>query len=141
LAATFVDVAGGRAVRVVARDDARHRAAEWAPGGTDRRQAQLAAYRIMPDADLLRIDPVVFRPGWLDRRRVRVACETCGEEINYEREVVLGGLVLCRSCAGEGYYARLEAVAPNGPGQTDDRGMSAAAVQASSVIAGRDERG
>jgi formylmethanofuran dehydrogenase subunit E len=44
MAATFVDGAGGRAVRVVARADARHRAAEWAPAELDPRQAQMVAY-------------------------------------------------------------------------------------------------
>ena len=144
MAATFVDVAGGRGVRVVARDDARHRAAEWAPAEPNPRQAQMVAYEVMPEAAPLRIDPVVIRPGWLDRRRLRVACEACGEGINYEREVVLGGRTLCRSCAGEGYYAHLEALAPNGHGPSEGhtmRAVTVAAAHAPSSIAGRDERG
>ena len=51
------------------------------------------------------LDPVRVRPGWLDRRRVRVACAACGEGINYEREVAEGDRVLCRACGGERYYA------------------------------------
>ena len=47
-------------------------------------------------------------PGWLDRRRVRVTCDSCGEGITYEREVRVGGRTLCRPCAGEGYYAAPE---------------------------------
>jgi hypothetical protein len=72
------------------------------------------------------------------------SARACGEGINYEREVVLGGRTLCRTCAGEGYYACLEALAPNGPGQTEDHAIGAvtvAATQAPSVLAGRDERG
>ncbi len=109
MAATFVDVETGRAVRLVVREDARVRAAEWAPGVGDARQAQVAAYRVMPEAELLTVTPVVVAPGWLDRRRVRVTCEACGEGINYEREVVMSGRTLCRPCAtGDRYYREVE---------------------------------
>jgi formylmethanofuran dehydrogenase subunit E len=107
MAATFVNVASGAAVRVAARDSSRALATEWAPGESDPRQAQVVAYRVMPEADLLSIEPVVVDPGWLDRRRVRVACEGCGEGINYEREVRAGGRTLCRACSGQSYYAPL----------------------------------
>ncbi len=107
MAATFVATASGRAVRVVARDDARLRAAEWAPGAADARHAQIAAYREMPEPLLLRIEPVAIRPGWLDRRRVRVACEACGEGVSYQREVTRSGRTLCRACAEGAYYTRL----------------------------------
>jgi formylmethanofuran dehydrogenase subunit E len=108
-AATFADVETGRAVRVVAREDARVRAAEWAPGIADERQAQMAAYRVMPEAELLAVTPVVIVPGWLDRRRARVVCQACGEGVNYEREVVAGGRTLCRPCAGgDRYYSEAE---------------------------------
>jgi formylmethanofuran dehydrogenase subunit E len=104
-AATFVNVATGAAVRVVARDDARARAALWAPGAPDARTAQTSAYRVMPEADLLRLEPVVVDPDRLDRRRVRVACQACGEGVSGRREVRSGGRTLCRACAGECYYA------------------------------------
>ncbi len=146
MAATCISVdARRRAVRVVARDDARHRAAEWAPAEPDRRQAQMVAYEVMPEAALLRIDPVVIRPGWLDRRRRRVACEACGEGITYEREVVRGGRTLCRSCAGDGYYARVSSPASNGPGQTEGQTVWAVTVavapRAVRGIGRRDGRG
>lgn len=105
MAAAFADAVTGAAVRISARDDARARAAEWAPGETETRRAQSTAYRAMPESLLLRIDPVDIRPGWLDRRRVRIACARCGEGINYGREVSVGGRVVCRSCAGEAYYS------------------------------------
>ncbi len=105
-AATFVDVPSGTAVRVVACDAARALAREWAPGEPDARRAQIAAYRVMPEPLLLRLEPVVIAPGWLDRRRVRVACEACGESVAYEREVRRAGATLCRACAGDAYYRR-----------------------------------
>ena len=104
MAATFVNVAGGSAVRLSARDEARALAASYAPGETDARKAQITAYRLMPEAALLSIEPVVVNPGWLDRRRVRVFCEGCGEGINYQREVTVHGRTLCRPCNGERYY-------------------------------------
>jgi formylmethanofuran dehydrogenase subunit E len=107
MAATFADVVTGRAVRVVARDDARLRAVEWAPGEADARRTQAAAYRSMPESVLLRLEPVTVNPGWLDRKRVRVSCDACGEGVNYEREVRVGDLVLCRGCGEAPYYTRL----------------------------------
>ncbi|MEX2145795.1 MAG: FmdE family protein [Candidatus Rokuibacteriota bacterium] len=106
-AATFVDVTTGTAVRVAARDDARVRATEWGAGAAGPREAQISAYRTMPESDLLAIQRVAVAPGWLDRRRVRVPCEGCGEGINYERQVVVGGRTLCRPCAGQTYYVAL----------------------------------
>lgn len=114
MAAAFVDVTRGLAVRVVARDDARRRAAQWAPDEPDPRRAQIIAYRAMPDAALLRFERVTIRPGWLDRRRVRVSCDACGEGINYQRELVLRGRTLCQPCAGLTYY--VPAAAPAAPG-------------------------
>jgi formylmethanofuran dehydrogenase subunit E len=96
----------GTAVRVSARDGARELMSEWAPGESDPRRAQTAAYRVMPESLLLRLDPVAIAPGWLDRRRARVTCTACGEDVNYQREIVRRGRTLCRACAGDAYYAR-----------------------------------
>jgi formylmethanofuran dehydrogenase subunit E len=104
-AATFVDVHSGEAVRVVARDDARALAAALAPHEPDRRRAQTEAYRTMPEPALLRLERVTVDPGWLGRSRRRVSCGRCGEGITYQREVAVGGRILCRACAGESYYA------------------------------------
>jgi formylmethanofuran dehydrogenase subunit E len=104
MAATFVNVATAAAVRVAARDEARAHAGRWAPEEPEARLAQITAYRIMPEADLLSIRPVRIMPGWLERRRVRVHCEACGEGINYQREVRLDGRTLCRPCSGDRYY-------------------------------------
>ena len=104
MAATFVNVSSGDAVRVVARDDARERVAEYAPDVPEPRAAQIAAYRVMPEAELLCLESVVIQPGWLDRKRVRVLCQACGEGVNYGLEVVSDGLTLCRACSGERYY-------------------------------------
>lgn len=58
MAATFVNTATGRAARVAARATARQNARRYAPEAADGHAAQLQAYRIMPDAELLAITPV-----------------------------------------------------------------------------------
>lgn len=111
IAATFIDVKSGAAVRIAPRLDVRDRAYAYAPSEPRHYFAQLQAYQIMPDAELLTMQPVtlttpieaiVSRPG------VRVNCDQCGEEIINEREVVSGSQRLCRACAGQGYYRAAE---------------------------------
>ena len=107
VAATFVDVETNRAVRVVAREDAREKARAMFPELSEPRRQQLAAYQAMPDADLFIREPVRVRLSANDlpgRPRSRVACEQCGEGVNDGRERRVNGRVLCRSCAGERYY-------------------------------------
>ena len=107
VAATFVDMETGRAVRIVACDDSRERAKAMFPALADPHQAQLAAYKVMGDGELfslqrvrVKLDPADL-PG---RPRSRVGCEKCGEGINDGRELRIEGRLLCRPCAGEGYY-------------------------------------
>ena len=110
VAATFCDVKEDRAVRVVARETSKQRARELHPEITDKNQQQMRAYREMPDEDLFSIQwvrvalgPEEF-PGYKGERRT---CEVCGEGINFKREVVRDGRVLCKACAGERYYTPL----------------------------------
>lgn len=107
IAATFVDVKTGQAVRVAPRTDVRERAWQYAPEETRRYFAQLKAYQRMPDEELLMVQAVelttpvatiISRPG------IRVNCARCGEEIINEREVEVDGQILCRACAGPAYY-------------------------------------
>jgi formylmethanofuran dehydrogenase subunit E len=107
VAATFVDTATGRAVRVVAREDSREKATALFPAATDPHDAQLQAYKSLADEDLFVVQKVRARippeelPG---RPHSRVTCQQCGEGINDGREVVVKGRSLCRSCAGNSYY-------------------------------------
>jgi formylmethanofuran dehydrogenase subunit E len=107
VAATFVDVETGRAVRVAAREDARAKAKAMFPAMSDASQAQLEAYKLMENDDLfeLRAVRVKLKPEDMPGRpRSRVTCAQCGEGVNDGRELRLGDRVLCRSCAGEPYY-------------------------------------
>ena len=107
IAATFADLRTGCSIRVAPRVDARIRAALYAPLEAKRYYAQLQGYQSMPDQELFRIQDVVLDPpasALLSEPGVRVACEICGEEIVNEREVVIEGSILCRSCAHGAYY-------------------------------------
>lgn len=107
LAATFLDLETQRALRVVARDDSRAKAKAMFPELADPHRQQLAAYKVMDDAELFTLHPVRVNlktddlPG---RPRSRVNCQQCGEGINDGRERQVAGRILCRNCAGECYY-------------------------------------
>ena len=107
VAATFADTRTGKAVRVAPQPDLRQRVLQARPDGQKRYDAYLHAYRTLPDAELLSVQPVLLT---LDLQAIisvhgrRVVCEGCGEEIINEREVSAGGRVLCLQCAGPGYY-------------------------------------
>ena len=107
IAATFVDVKTGAAVRVAPRLDVRERAYNFVPYEKRHYFAQLEAYQIMPDEELLVLQPVeLITPveKIVSRAGVRVNCSICGEEIINEREVFQNRLALCQACAGRGYY-------------------------------------
>jgi formylmethanofuran dehydrogenase subunit E len=107
IAATFVDTKTGRAIRISPKPDVRQRAVDCQPEETRRYHAQLKAYQVMPDKDLLTVDEIqlnVSPEQIISRPRVRVTCDLCGEEIVNERERTRGEQTLCRSCAGESYY-------------------------------------
>jgi len=106
-AATFVDTATGRAIRIAPALDIRRKAHTYAPGEPRHYFAQMQAYPIMPADEMFTvrevrlrtpIEAIVSRPG------VRVNCDLCGEEIINEREIKQNGLTLCRACAGNAYY-------------------------------------
>ncbi len=108
VAATLVDTKTGQAVRVWPRADVRQLAKTIAPEARSRWHAYLEAYQIIPDDDLLNLQPVELTQSLaeiLSRPNLRVNCEQCGEEILNEREVERDGRVLCQPCAGSGYYS------------------------------------
>jgi formylmethanofuran dehydrogenase subunit E len=107
VAATLVDLQTGRAVRVAAKESSKILARQMHPEIADKNQQQMLAYREMTDDDLfttqwvkVELPPEEF-PGY---KGERIACDSCGEGINFRREVHRDGKVLCRSCAGERYY-------------------------------------
>lgn len=110
IAAVFVDVTNEQAVRVAPRLDVRERACAYARGEHRHYFAQLQAYQVMPDNELLTVQPVTLATSVaaiVSKPIVRTNCEHCGEEIINEREIVTGSQTLCRSCVGPGYYRPL----------------------------------
>jgi formylmethanofuran dehydrogenase subunit E len=110
MAATFVDVTTRRAIRIAARESSKSLAREMHPELGSKNQQQMLAYREMADDDLfttqwvtVELPPEEF-PGY---KGERIVCDSCGEGINFCREVRRDGKVLCRSCAGERYYELL----------------------------------
>ncbi len=111
VAATFVDVATGNAVRVVARESSKALARSLHPEIESKNQQQMLAYREMSDEQLfaaqrVRVElPPEEMPGY---KAARVVCAECGEGINFRRELMRGGRALCRACAGERYWEPIE---------------------------------
>jgi formylmethanofuran dehydrogenase subunit E len=107
VAATFVDVETGKAVRVAARESSKALARSMHPEIENKNQQQMLAYREISDEQLFQsqwvhveLPPEEF-PGY---KGERIVCAQCGEGINFKREVRRGAKILCRACAGERYY-------------------------------------
>jgi formylmethanofuran dehydrogenase subunit E len=107
MAATFVDLGSGKAVRIAAKESSKSLARQMHPELESKNQQQMAAYLEMREDDLFStqwvnvdLPPEEF-PGY---KGERIVCNNCGEGINFRREVTRDGKVLCRACAGESYY-------------------------------------
>jgi formylmethanofuran dehydrogenase subunit E len=107
MAATFVDVSTGKAIRIAAKESSKTLARELHPEIENKNHQQMQAYREMSEDDLfsmqwvkVELPPEEF-PGY---KGERIVCEECGEGINFRREVRRDGKMLCRSCAGDRYY-------------------------------------
>jgi formylmethanofuran dehydrogenase subunit E len=106
-AATFVDTQSNTAIRITPLTQARQLAGEYMPEAKSRWHAQLEAYQFMPDHELMAVQSITLTISLaeiISRPGLRVICDLCKEEIINEREVRVGARILCKSCAGEGYY-------------------------------------
>lgn len=102
MAATFVDLSSGRAIRVAAKESSKDAARALHPEIENKNQQQMLAYRELADE-------ILFTEQWvrvpLDAREFpgykseRIACAECGEGINYDRYVLREGQKLCHGCA------------------------------------------
>ena len=102
MAATFVDLPSGRALRVVALDSSKQRARELYPAIADKNRQQMQAYRELDDAELFGEQWVEVdlgareMPGYKGERAM---CAECGEGISYDRFVERDGEPVCLACA------------------------------------------
>ena len=107
MAATFVDLETGKAIRIAAKESSKKLARDLHPEIEDKNKQQMLAYREMKDDDLFSMQwvkvelPAEEFPGY---KGERIVCAECGEGINFRREVLRDGRILCRACAGERYY-------------------------------------
>ncbi len=107
MAATFLNLKTNKAVRILAKEEARSKAKNYFPEIKDKYQCQTAAYKIMPDEELFAWKQVKIKipeqdmPG---KPLKRVACDNCGEYVQDMREIFLDGRVLCKACANGAYY-------------------------------------
>ena len=109
VAATFVDLQTGRAIRIAASESSKQIAHDMFPDMTKDAGQQKAYAELSED--------VLFDKKWVKvevkphdmpgYKGPRVICAECGEGINFAREVLQGGRTLCRACAGETYYSQL----------------------------------
>jgi formylmethanofuran dehydrogenase subunit E len=115
MAATFVDlgikdVSAAKAIRIAAKESSKALARSMHPEIESKNQQQMLAYREMPEDDLftkqwVKVElPAEEFPGY---KGERIVCAECGEGVNFRREIVLNGRILCRACAGEKYYKPL----------------------------------
>lgn len=117
MAATFIDLDAKlepsvyKGIRVVALEGSKQRARELYPE-FEKNEAQMRAYRELPDEDLFSeqwvrvpLSPSEF-PGY---KGERLACARCGEGINFDRFIERDGERLCLACANPAslYYQPL----------------------------------
>ena len=106
MAATFLNLKTGRAVRVIAKEESRLTAEEHFPAMENKYSAQLEAYKVIPYDNLFDVMEVTVKlnpedmPG---RPLSRVRCDNCGEYVQDLREVCRRGKILCRPSADSGY--------------------------------------
>jgi formylmethanofuran dehydrogenase subunit E len=106
MAASFLDLTSGRAVRVSARE--LMEADDLGKFQSHEREEALSeAYVSLPDQKLFDWQPILVKlapedvPGY---HAGRLLCERCHEGIGFHREVQTGSLTVCRACAGEAYW-------------------------------------
>ena len=112
MAATFVNLATGQAVRIVALENSRELARQRYPEIENKGHQQMKAYRELTDGELFQEQwvtvelPAREMPGY---KGERVTCVECGEGVNFDRFVEREGQRLCLSCADPGLrYWRAE---------------------------------
>ncbi len=107
MAATFLNLKTGNAVRILAKEEAKDMAKNYFPDIEDKYKCQTEAYKIMPDDEMFKWEKVKVEipeedmPG---RPLRRIKCEHCGEFVQDKRDITMDGKLLCKACAQGTYY-------------------------------------
>jgi formylmethanofuran dehydrogenase subunit E len=113
MAATFVNLVDGNAVRITAREEARELSKEYYLEITDKYKRQLAAYQVMPEDELFDVEnvsvdiPECDFPG---KPLKRIKCEVCGDWVQDSRDIIHNDKVVCKGCAFGKYYRPLKLI-------------------------------
>jgi formylmethanofuran dehydrogenase subunit E len=111
MAATFVNLETGKAVRIVSKESARTLAASKTPQIRDRHRQQLEAYKTMACEDLFHIQAVKVDVDACDMpgpTKFKAVCQKCGQVVRDKREVMKNNRILCRPCALGTYFTPLQ---------------------------------
>jgi formylmethanofuran dehydrogenase subunit E len=107
MAVTYLNLKTGKAVRVMAREDAKNKAREYFPDIVDKYAAQAEAYKKISDSELFEIMEVEveLKPEDMPGRPIsRKTCDICGEAVQDNRHVSNGDSITCVPCSGNSYY-------------------------------------
>ncbi|HEV7395465.1 MAG TPA: FmdE family protein [Pyrinomonadaceae bacterium] len=108
LAATFLNIETGKAVRIVALESSRDLAELRHRQIEDKYERQMQAYREATEEELFGVTEVEVQVREKDlpgHPRLRVICRKCGEGVNDGREINLPDrITLCRPCVYGTYY-------------------------------------
>jgi formylmethanofuran dehydrogenase subunit E len=108
LAATFLNVETGKAVRIVALESSRQLADLLHPEIEDKYERQMRTYREAAEEELFDTTEVEVHVRAKDlpgHPRSRLICHKCGEGVNDGREISLPDrITLCRPCVYGTYY-------------------------------------
>jgi formylmethanofuran dehydrogenase subunit E len=128
MAATFVNLETGCAVRIVSRESARTLAASKAAliHIKDRHRQQMEAYKNMSCDELFDIQAVQVDVAGCDMpgpTRFKAVCQKCGQVVRDKREVLKNGKILCRPCAWGSYYQPVRQQGNQNGENHQDRGI------------------
>ena len=107
MAATFVNLETGKAIRIVSTEESRDLAEAYAPEIADKHARQLEAYKRMPDSVLFRVQQVkvaVPDEDYPGPTRFKATCSRCGQVVRDRREVSEDGRLLCKPCTDKVYF-------------------------------------
>lgn len=110
VAATFVDLRSGAALRVSEHPNSRNAAVALPSDAATSWEKQLHGYQVLPDEALLRWQTVrLEKPVPVIPEKHAVTCSQCGDRVNEHQEVMRDGQPLCKACAFGAYYVEQEA--------------------------------